>query len=694
MMEFTFFESHRDKRTHNRRRLTWPEVKALLTTHVERMDKEGPGFSPARYVNAPCACGKPTCPTAYGHALKTNVEEVYLLPIDLDKGRDGQDLTSPEDQQHLEAIRAKGLAFMAHTSHSYAPPHKAKWHVFIPLTRPIRGDEYRTVWKAAMRFIGVPSGIKTDNAARFWNLPSCPPGAVRDSRIQDGQALDVDWLLSQVEPEPPKPPPELSAGDRPPASPGLLKRAWEAVYALGPAVEGQGGHDHTFRVTRILIDDYALSEEEAWPLLEAWNNGCVPPWSQDELLHKLEDAVGHGKSPEYAEARDGIEFLAVIEKLHAPEVGSVRALLMEAKTLWDSALADGEATGEDRLYFKSARDLVTAQVEPTPWLVRGLVTLGGIAVVSAEPKATKTWATMELCLAIATGDKAFGEFPADKGSAAYFFAEDQQSAVASRIRALCRGSGREVPAGFYAEPCGPGLDVCDDASVIRLLASARQIPDLKLLVLDPLRDVHTGAEDSSDEMSQVMKRLRILSNILGCTVLFVHHNSKGGADNSARRHGQRMRGSGAVHGAINAGFYMTETAIEENTISNTCHVEVKGAKSAGSFVLGLEIEDDPVHDVATSAAWTVSEPGAGACDDEMVTEIVETVGRFAVSGDPPPTEREIHGVLKGPRGVLTKALLGAESKGYVERHFVGDIARGWRLTDMGSKLFETITLRR
>jgi putative DNA primase/helicase len=56
------------------------------------------------------------------------------------------------------------------------------------------------------------------------------------------------------------------------------------------AVSGQGGHNQTFRAACVLVRNFALQVKEALPLLREWNETCQPPWSERELLHKLEDA--------------------------------------------------------------------------------------------------------------------------------------------------------------------------------------------------------------------------------------------------------------------------------------------------------------------------------------------------------------------------------------------------------------------
>ena len=57
-----------------------------------------------------------------------------------------------------------------------------------------------------------------------------------------------------------------------------------------PAVEGQGGHDHT-RSTAWALARMGLTWDQAWPLLEHWNSTCSPPWSQDDLAALLISAL-------------------------------------------------------------------------------------------------------------------------------------------------------------------------------------------------------------------------------------------------------------------------------------------------------------------------------------------------------------------------------------------------------------------
>jgi hypothetical protein len=64
-----------------------------------------------------------------------------------------------------------------------------------------------------------------------------------------------------------------------------------------PAIAGQHGDVHTFRVCCRLIRGFALTDEQALTALAEWNGRCQPPWSAEELLDKLRRAARYGREP-------------------------------------------------------------------------------------------------------------------------------------------------------------------------------------------------------------------------------------------------------------------------------------------------------------------------------------------------------------------------------------------------------------
>ena len=68
----------------------------------------------------------------------------------------------------------------------------------------------------------------------------------------------------------------------------VIERARRYVAKCPAAISGQGGHDATYHVAAVLVHGFALGEPDALALLSEYNRGCVPPWSERELRHKIE----------------------------------------------------------------------------------------------------------------------------------------------------------------------------------------------------------------------------------------------------------------------------------------------------------------------------------------------------------------------------------------------------------------------
>lgn len=75
------------------------------------------------------------------------------------------------------------------------------------------------------------------------------------------------------------------------------RRAAAYLHTVEPAVEGQGGDNHTYRVAALLLRDFGLGIDEALPLFRVWNQGCLPPWDDAQLVQKLRNAQRYGRHP-------------------------------------------------------------------------------------------------------------------------------------------------------------------------------------------------------------------------------------------------------------------------------------------------------------------------------------------------------------------------------------------------------------
>lgn len=76
-----------------------------------------------------------------------------------------------------------------------------------------------------------------------------------------------------------------------------VERARRYLANVPPAVAGQRGDVHTFRVCCRLVRGFALSDDTALEVLAPWNSRCRPPWTEGELLDKLRRASRYGQEP-------------------------------------------------------------------------------------------------------------------------------------------------------------------------------------------------------------------------------------------------------------------------------------------------------------------------------------------------------------------------------------------------------------
>lgn len=271
------------------------------------------------------------------------------------------------------------------------------------------------------------------------------------------------------------------------------------------------------------------------------------------------------------------------------------------------ALGTADVERTTPLFEPTAR-LITIELPKTDWLIRGLLTGRSVAATGGEPKSTKTWAGIEMLLSVATGTKAFGEFQATgPRTVAALLVEDGLASFRNRLFALAQGRhmSREIATRRMYDRCLVALDLRKERDVAYLIASIRALPEPPAIVLlDPLRDLIGGAEENSaSEMSAVLHAFRAIRNITGATVLFVHHSGKSSADTKGRRGGQKLRGSSAIHGALDCGLYLSDTKGNLQTNWKNCvQAEIKGLRGAGIFGLELDVVDD-ADDAAVTAGW-------------------------------------------------------------------------------------------
>ena len=191
----------------------------------------------------------------------------------------------------------------------------------------------------------------------------------------------------------------------------------------------------------------------------------------------------------------------------------------------------------------SLDELLAYSFPEQKWLVNGLVPIATVNMISSEPYIGKTWITLELSRCIATGEKFLGEFPTIQGAVLMVNLEDSAMYTQERLKML--GVIDETPIYFISDE----LDIENQTTIDSLLTIATQ-RNIKLIVFDSFRRLHTKDENDSKVSNDIFRQLKKFSSA-GIAVLVTHHHRKqqgfGSSDPS-----QRIRGSSDIFASLDS----------------------------------------------------------------------------------------------------------------------------------------------
>lgn len=177
----------------------------------------------------------------------------------------------------------------------------------------------------------------------------------------------------------------------------------------------------------------------------------------------------------------------------------------------------------------------------SPPLIDGVLRQGHKMLLAGPSKAGKSFALIELCVALAEGLPWLG-FGCAQGRVLYVNLELD--------RASCLHRFRDVYEAMGARPDHVGdIDVWNlrgrskpmdqlAPSLIRRALKTRPIA----VVIDPIYKVITGDENSADQMAAFCNQFDRVATELGCAVVYCHHHSKG--SQGQKRSMDRASGSG------------------------------------------------------------------------------------------------------------------------------------------------------
>lgn len=227
------------------------------------------------------------------------------------------------------------------------------------------------------------------------------------------------------------------------------------------------------------------------------------PWTEDQLKAKIERGLDHGaRNPRTAPAADTLDGI-------------------------------------------TAAELAQKHFAPLKWVIPNILP-EGCYLLTARPKAGKSWLGLQISLAVALGLMTLGQ-QASRGKAVYLALEDNQRRLQDRLKQL-RPQGYATPdLLLFTE--WPRFDTGGLDRLKELIERERP----KLVVIDTLAKVRPATTNSNvyEQDYKALAPLTELANRSRCCIVVVHHNRKGKSDADAL---EQISGSlglaGAVDGAL------------------------------------------------------------------------------------------------------------------------------------------------
>lgn len=222
------------------------------------------------------------------------------------------------------------------------------------------------------------------------------------------------------------------------------------------------------------------------------------------------------------------------------------------------------------------------------WLIETLLPSAGSFTFSGQPKTGKSWCLLDMIETIANPQRnTWNGFPVTQhGNVMILQLDTPRVEWADRVERLT-DMGRDFSNVYFADiqsvPFFP-FDILDPKSVAWLKQEVATINPV-LVVIDTLRDMHSGDENDATTMRNVL--LTTLATLLPATCGLIAHEKKtsqymaqGGDDLI-----NDVRGSGAVVGKMDNIIHLTKNRLSWRGRAGEGHVNVKQDKTTGLFAL-------------------------------------------------------------------------------------------------------------
>lgn len=364
------------------------------------------------------------------------------------------------------------------------------------------------------------------------------------------------------------------------------------------AVEGQMGDGRTYAVACEVLN-LGISPEKAHELMcDIWNPECAPPWDEDELLTKIENAS------RYAQNDPGAWAVEPAEQVFASAL--------------DKLAADPDEAQPPEPKRRRFRPLTIAELRKRPppnWLLPGLYPEGGLSLVYGQPGSYKSFLVLSHCLQLAS-----------LGQPCAYVAGEGASDVAQRIDAWCLAhevDGDDIPLHIFED--APWVS---DGTMMEEFICELKLLKPVMVVIDTFARAAVGMnENDARDMGLFVAGMDALKRATGAAVTVIHHTGKD--------EGRGARGSGALYAATDAAFEVKAND-KLKVVAMSCVRQKAGARREQPWTFeGKDLGGSLVFQDITLSEYYAMTKADDALDPKKIGALLRAMGAVGIGAGVP-----------------------------------------------------------
>src|SRR5215211_729284 len=265
----------------------------------------------------------------------------------------------------------------------------------------------------------------------------------------------------------------------------------------------------------------------------------------------------------------------------------------------------------------TAAELMALELPPVRWVVPDILP-EGVTFLAGKVKMGKSWMSLALCVAVASGGVALATKRVEQGEVLYLALEDHQRRLQERMRKLLPGG--TAPEGLHIAVEWPRAD---EGGVEHLGGFLSEHPDTRLVVVDTFarfKTRATGRRTQYDEDRDAVDPLGPIAADHNVAILLVHHLREAESEDPL----DMIHGSAGLTGGVDGALVLKR---KRGRADAYLHVEGRDIENPTELALKWD---------AKTATWNI----IGDAEEYRLSQSrAEVIAVLEKSGEPmTPTE--------------------------------------------------------